>query len=256
MSGLISRLISLVRVNEVAMLGLDGQTFWLKKRRRGYRFIIKVGNIFLTWSRSNIIMFAHPQHWQDWELHSYRLLYGNYFVAQANGNRAILLEEIPGQSLRQYLSEDLLTPAIIQAAAHEFRHVHQLICPRLQIPWSHGDPHLGNVLYDYHSNRAWLIDFETRHNLTLRAADRYADDLLVFLLDLLGHDQSENWLPLSLHFLKAYNQPELWPILRQRLVKPRGLELILWKARTEHLATGRLYHRVDTLRDNLAVLMN
>ena len=256
MSGLISRLISLVRVNEVAMLCLDGQTFWLKKRRRGYRFIIEAGNIFLTCSRSNIIMFAHPQHWQDWEIHSYRLLYGNCFVAQADGNRAVLLEEIPGQSLRQYLSQDLLTPTIIEAAAHEFRRVHQLACPRLQAPWSHGDPHLGNVLYDPHSDRARLIDFETRHIPTLRSADRHTDDLLVFLLDLLGHDQSENWLPLSLHFLRGYNQPALWPVLQQRLVKPRGLELILWKARTEHLATDRLYHRVDALRDNLATLMN
>jgi hypothetical protein len=114
--------------------------------------------------------------------------------------------------------------------------------------WSHGDPHLNNALYDKASDSAFLIDFETRHDSHLSAVDRHADDLLVLLLDLIGRDRSMDWFALSRAFLDAYGDAEVLQALSSRLIVPSGLELALWKTRTNHLETIVLRERLELLR--------
>jgi hypothetical protein len=58
--------------------------------------------------------------------------------------------------------------------------------------WSHGDGSMTNVIYDEKAHRARLIDFEIRHEKSLPAAARYADDLLVFLLHTVGRVPTGN----------------------------------------------------------------
>jgi hypothetical protein len=138
---------------------------------------------------------------------------------------------------------------MMRAAAHEFRRAHMLFSPLLHDHWSHGDPHLANVLYDPITQRARLIDFETRHELTLRACERHADDLLVFLLDLLGADRTSGWQQLSSEFLTTYGRGEALRTLHHRLNPPHGLELVLWKTRTNYLPKALLLERIASIRD-------
>src|SRR6266481_3944732 len=60
-----------------------------------------------------------------------------------------------------------------------------------------------NVIYDEKAHRARLIDFEIRHEKSLPAAARYADDLLVFLLDMVGRVPNRQWLPFAICFLRG-----------------------------------------------------
>ena len=62
-----------------------------------------------------------------------------------------------------------------------------------------------NVIYDEKAHRARLIDFEIRHEKSLPASARHADDLLVFLLDMLGRIPNRQWLSFAICFLRAYN---------------------------------------------------
>ena len=139
------------------------------------------------------------------------------------------------------LENNALTDYILQAAAHEFRRAHQLD------GWSHGDPHLNNVLFD--GDRARLIDFETHHEVGLPVDVRQADDLLVFLLDLAGRDPTANWQKWSAVFLQTYNNSNVIRSFQTHLIVPTGLELVLWKSRTNYLPTQQLKQRIEVLAD-------
>ena len=51
-----------------------------------------------------------------------------------------------------------------------------------------------NVIYDRQNGRARLIDFEIVHQKSLPAKSRHADDLIVFLLDLMAVAPNRQWL--------------------------------------------------------------
>jgi hypothetical protein len=52
-------------------------------------------------------------------------------------------------------------------AARELRRVHQIHCSHYKAAWSHGDLHLENIICDVDSERAALIDFDTRHEFRI-----------------------------------------------------------------------------------------
>jgi hypothetical protein len=93
---------------------------------------------------------------------------------------------------------------MVEAAGHEFRRAHQFRSDEFRGPWSHGDARTNNVIYDEMTGRARLIDFEILHDKSLPAKSRQADDLLVFLLDLIAVAPNPQWLTLALSFLNAY----------------------------------------------------
>jgi len=219
-----------------ATVPMDGALF--KRRRAGRGWLIYAGNLFLRWSNSRIRMFPAPCEWQAWECHCYQTLYGG--GCEPVGENALRVQPFPGESLRTLLENNILTDDVLRAAACEFRRAHALD------GWSHGDPHLHNVIYD--GQRAYLIDFETRHQHGLSAAERHADDLLVFLLDLIGRDPSEQWSAWSRIFLAAYDNSAVRGVLFARLAMPRGLELVLWKSRTNYFPTPHLAKRITALR--------
>jgi hypothetical protein len=85
-----------------------------------------------------------------------------------------------------------------------------------------------NVIYDASNNRARLIDFEIYHEKSLAASAPQADDLLVFLLDLVGPLPTRQWLPFAATFLEAYGDAEVIGQLRKQLDLPGGLAWIWW----------------------------
>lgn len=209
----------------------------LKQRCTGRGWLIYFGNIFLRLSHSKIVMFEDVLAWQTWECASYRLLYGG--GCQYAGRKGLLIQPLPGRSLRDILADNKLTNEYMIAAAREFKRVHAL-------HWSHGDAHLGNILYD--GERARLIDFETRHEPTLSRIECCADDLMVCLLDLIGRDLTEGWREWNQDFLRAYDAPDVLRVFSQQLHMPSGWKAILWKSRTNYLPDAVLAERLAALK--------
>jgi hypothetical protein len=209
----------------------------LKQRRTGRGWLIYAGNLFLRLSHSKIVMFEDVLAWQTWECASYRLLYGG--GCKYGGRKGLLIQPFPGRNLRDILAENKLTNEIMIAAAREFKRVHAL-------HWSHGDSHLGNILYD--GERARLIDFETRHEPSVSSLECQADDLLVCLLDLIGRDPNEGWREWSQDFLRAYDAPDVLQVFMQQLHMPLGWKAILWKSRTNYLPNIVLAERLAGLK--------
>ncbi|MCY1022742.1 phosphotransferase [Pyxidicoccus sp. MSG2] len=243
-----------VRVNSVRLETRRDVTVWVKRRRLGMGAVIATGNVFLRLSRSRIRMFVSCSRWRDWELDSFRLLHAGR-VAERWKGCGVALEALPGERLDLLLARGQLTPPMVEAAAHELRRAHGLTFPGSSRPWSHGDAHLKNVLYDAGEQRAWLIDFETPHEARLPAGDRHADDLFVFLLDLVGRAPEGPVEGLAAAFLRAYAREDVLRALLARLQPPRGLERALWKSRSQQLPEARLLRWLEHLRNEVLGLI-
>ena len=85
------------------------------------------------------------------------------------------------------------------------------------------------------------------------AIKRHADDLIVFLQDLMGCVSAEQWVPFSLALIESYNEPEVLAEVRRRLTVPRGWSAIWWKLRTDYLQSGAMTDRIETLNAALSV---
>jgi hypothetical protein len=245
-----------IKINSITLEMREGRPMWVKRRRPGSELIAGAANLFFHLARALIRVWVDSKKWQRWEVDCYHLLYGHDFCAFAEGSRTVCVDTVPGESLLKHVTRGTLTPRILRAAAREFRRAHDLPCQDFGGPWSHGDPHLDNVIYDQSSDRVRLIDFEVVHDKSLPAVVRQADDLLVFLQDLIGRVSFEQWLPFALCFLNAYGRPEVMAELRNRLVVPSGLPGLWWKLRTEYLERRELIRRIDALRNALDEKLN
>lgn len=245
---LLARAIDATRVNEVVRGERDGTPVWIKRRRRCMSAVVAAGNVFLRLSRSRIVMFSSTARWKQRELDAARTLYGSDAAGDA-GPRAIWSLHVPGESLEHLLDRGALGPAALGAAAGALRAAHARV-GRAGDPFSHGDPHTQNVLFDGRTAR--LIDFETEHEPGLPAADRHADDVLVLALDLLGRAGRDDGVAAAAAVTLAYGDDALRARVRERLVPPRGLEAVLWSTRTARLPAPELAIRLSRLRARLS----
>jgi hypothetical protein len=233
----IARLMSGVRVNRVQQMD-DGVVSVIAKRRHYYgSVVILLGNGFLTLAQSGVRMFVRTRDWARWEQHCVRLLYPGFSQVLAEGSGSVRLPVMPGTSLRRMLEQGEARGDAFVAAARELRRAHQLQCGFFGAGWSHGDLHLDNVLYDLQTDRAFLIDFDTRHQRGIDEHRRQADDLKVFLLELIA-TPGNHWRPLASAFLCEYGEANVLRELGGQLAVPRGFAKILWYTRT-----GGLNHR-------------
>jgi hypothetical protein len=246
LSFLAGHLIDAVRVNAVSQRTIDGQLGWEKRRKPGMDAVIWCGNLFLKISRSRIWMFPNCQTWVQWEIDSFQQLYGDRVQWQRVGDRGFWVAAVPGTSLLQWLEQGPLTILMMQAAGQIFRQAHGCHSEFWRSGWSHGDSHLANVLYDPATATAALIDFETQHWRQLSPEVRQADDLLIFLLDIIG--RCENWAELLPAFFHSYDQPAVLHQLQSHLVVPQGWERLLWATRCNYLSTRELRSRLTHIR--------
>lgn len=221
---------------------------WIKRRRRSARAILAVANRFFRAAGNPVQAIVDLAAWQRWEVECFQQLHGGEYGAFAEGERVVGADEMPGVNLTKPLDSGVLEPAMCEAAAREVRRAHAWSCPELAGGWSHGDPHLGNFIFDPTAGRARLIDFEVMHDPALSADERHADDLLVFLQDLVGRVHESGWLPNARAFLAAYDRPEIVARLRPRLVLPQGIPRLWWMVRTTALPGAELTRRLDALR--------
>ena len=241
-----------IKVNAISREIRDGQCLWIKQRRRSAAFTLAGANRFFRLAGNPVQAITDLGDWQRWEVACFQRLHGDEFRAFAEGERIVVAEAVPGVSLAHHLERAALTPAMAAAAARELRRAHAMECDTFEDAWSHGDPHAGNFLYNAAQDRARLIDFEVRHHRELPASERHADDLLVFLQDVVGRVTAEAWLPLALAFLDAYDQPEVVARLAPRLILPSGVARLWWAVRTTYLPAKVLVARLGELRDAIS----
>lgn len=259
MSALMSRLltaagsaIDAIKINAVSDEMRDGRAMSVKRRRPGSGWVVRCANIFFRLARQPVYVWENPERWQRWEVECFRMLHGGSFHAIAEGGRTVCVEKIPGKSIAEHFVEGTFDEEMVVAAAREFRRAHALWSEEFGAAWSHGDPNLANFLHDEEAQCARMIDFELIHQKNLPAEQRHADDLLVFLQDLLGCISAERWLPAALKFLDAYDRPEVVAVLERRLFVPRGIPLLWWIIRANYVTPRELKRRVRQLREALA----
>ena len=113
---------------------------------------------------------------------------------------------------------------------------------------------MSNTIYDDKTDRARLIDFEIVHEKSVPAKTRHADDVLVFLLDLVAVAPSRRWLPFTLAFLNAYGDSVVLAELTNHLALPNGMAWIWWGVRTSFANPAKVKRRLAKLRDVIANL--
>jgi hypothetical protein len=104
------------------------------------------------------------------------------------------------------------------------------------------------VIFDAGTGRARIIDFETTHFRDLPPEQRHADDLKVFLLDLLGRSSDGEWPENASAFLNGYGCTSVLDRLRRIFVMPSGLERLWWAIRTSYLPGVLLRRRLTELQ--------
>ena len=245
------RLIDRIRINAVSEEVRDGRLFLIKRRRWSAAPVLAIANSFFRLADARINALQNTELWQRWEIECFLALHGDRFQALRVDGQTIATEQIPGVNLTLPLDNDALTPQMAAAAGRELRRGHDLVCAEFAGPWSHGDPHLGNFLYDESADRARIIDFEVRHHRGLAAEERQADDVLVFLQDMLGRIAPGRWLPCARAFLDAYDRRHIAARAINELTPPRGVASLWWSVRTSWLGAGEVSRRVETLRAGL-----
>lgn len=240
-----------IKVNAVTREMRDGRQLWIKRRRRSAGVTLACANRFFRLAGNPVQAITDLAAWQRWEVDCFLTLHDGHYRAFADGTRTVAAEELPGVSLGDHLARATLTPAMTAAAARELRRCHAAAWGASGERWSHGDAHAGNFLYDRAADRARLIDFEVRHEAALAADERQADDLLVFLQDLIGRVSPAAWMPLAESFLAAYDRPEIIARLLPRLILPRGIPRLWWAVRTSYLPGAELSRRLADLRERL-----
>jgi hypothetical protein len=247
----LSEAVNSIKINSISVETRAERQMWIKRRRFGSELIASQANLFFRLAKARVHVWVDSRKWQHWEVHSFRLLQGPEFSVFAENPRTVCMDPLPGQHLCEHLKRGTLTHQALIAAGRELRRTHQVWCPKLGDWWSHGDPHLDNVIYDDVTDRARLIDFEVLHDRSLPAILRHADDLLVFLQDLICRIPDDQCLPFARSFIDAYDRPEVIGELIKLLVVPPGIPGLWWKLRTENAERKQLIPRINALRSAL-----
>jgi hypothetical protein len=238
-----------IRINSLSQEVRDGRDVWIKRRRAGSEHIARCTNLFFRLAGNPVSVCANLATWREWEVDCFQMLNGDGFHAFTDGPRSVCLERLPGESLSLHLDEGTLSDKMLEAVAAEFSRVHALPSSMFAGRWSHGDPHSGNVMYDMERSRARFIDFEVLHDRSLSSLERHADDLLVFLQDLVGRISADRWLPAATCFLRSYERRDVIEALKRRLVVPKGVPRVWWAIRTSYIKPSELNRRVALLRE-------
>jgi hypothetical protein len=249
-----TRLVEALAINSITEKTRRGRRVIVKRRNLHSEQLADLTNLYFHMAEIPIRFWSKVEEWQRWEVGCFEMLNGDRYRAYASGTRCVIAEKLPGESLWEHLNRGTLTRRMLQAAAAEFRRAHQFWSDHFQGRWSHGDGTSLNVIYDSSNNRARLIDFEIVHEKSLATSARQADDLLVFLLDMVGTVPNRQWLPFSTTFLEAYGDREVIAKLRKQLDLPGGLAWIWWGVRTNFTNPAKVKQRLANLSRAIAKL--
>src|SRR5206468_3841437 len=179
--------------NSLAERWRRGRPFIIKARGGFCQVVYALANFFFRLAKIPIEFCTDTKFWQRWEVRTYRMLNGRFAVYPI-GEKKVAQEKLPGKSLWEHLNDGTLRREMVVAAAREFKRAHSLPSDQFDDGlWSHGDATMPNVIYDDAAGRARLIDFEMLHRRDWPAVKRHADDLLVFLFDLVSTAPRRRW---------------------------------------------------------------
>jgi hypothetical protein len=248
LSNAATALVEALNLNSVTEARRGGRAVIIKRRNVAGEALADLANAYFRKARIPIHFLSKAKDWQRREIASFNMLNGDRFRARASGEAAVIEDKLPGESLGAHMKRGTLTQKMLQAAAAEIHRAHQFCSDDFQRCWCHGDPTTTNAIYDDKTGRVRLIDFEIEHDKSLPVRARQADDLLVFLLDMVGLVSIRQWLPFALCFLTAYNHPGVIAELRKHLVLPGGLAWVWWEVRTNFTAPAKMKRRLASLR--------
>jgi hypothetical protein len=248
------RLVDSLKVNSVSERVRRGRRLINKQRTVYSEPLAELANVYFRMAGIPIRFWAKTEDWRLWEVKSFNLLNGDRFHARVSAANTICFDKLPGRSLSGHLKHGTLTREMMEAAGREYRRAHQLWSDEFRGPWSHGDAGTSNVLYDEESGRARLIDFEIIHEKSLSTKSRHADDLLVFLLDILALAPNRRWLKLVLAFLNAYDNAAVIAHLKNQLAVPTGMAWIWWGVRTSFANPTKVKRRLQKVAGVVADL--
>ncbi len=243
-----------VKLSSVSERVRCGRRVVLKRRNAYSEQLADLANLYFRMSSIPIRFWSKVEDWRRWESECFQMLNGDRFRVFASGVKTVCVDKLPGKTLWEHLNRGTLTPQMLQAAGRELRRAHQLWSDEFGGGWSHGDATMSNVLYDEKTGRARVIDFEIIHDKSVPAKSRHADDLLVFLLDVVAIAPGRRWLPFSLSFLNAYGDPVVMAELTDHLALPSGMAWIWWGVRTSFANPAKVKQRLAKLRDVTANL--
>lgn len=236
-----------IKINALTRETRNGSAVWIKRRRPIAGPIMTLANGFFHVVGNPVQTLTDASVWQNWEIDCFQNLHGDTFHAFPCGSDAVGADELPGTSLARHLDDGTLTEEMLIATGRELRRAHEWRCDHFKAAWSHGDPHSGNFIFDAAENRARLIDFEVMHHPSLSADARHADDLLVFLQDMMGRIKADRWIPCACAFLEGYGRRDIIDLFAKIFVLPSGLARIWWSVRTTYLSRPKLRRRIDQL---------
>ena len=243
-----------IKINRVKREMRDARAVWIKQRRKSAVPVMMVANWFFRVVGNPVRALIDAGEWQSWEVDCFLHFHGENYRAFRCGPQAIGADELPGRSLSDHLDAKTLTAKMLGAAGRELRRAHEWRSAAFGSAWSHGDPHLGNFIFDPEDGRARLIDFEVMHHPSLSADERHADDLLVFLQDLMGRIRADDWIPFACAFLEGYGRAEIHELLGKRLAVPWGIARIWWAVRTTYAPRREIQRRCMELRSRFPLL--
>jgi hypothetical protein len=241
-------LVEALNLNSIEETRRGGRAVIIKRRNAAGETLADLANGYFRKARIPIHFLSDVKEWRRREIASFNMLNGDRFRARASGKRCVIENKLPGESLWDHMKRGTLNRQVLQAAAAEIRRAHQFWSADFRRCWSHGDATTTNAIYDDKTGRVRLIDFEIEHDKSLPVKARQADDLLVFLLDMVGLVSNKRWLPFALCFLNAYNEPGVIDELRKRLNLPGGLAWVWWEIRTNFTAPAKIKRRLARLR--------
>jgi hypothetical protein len=249
-----ARLVDSLKINSVSEKVRRGRRIVIKRRNGYSEPLAEMANAYFRMAGIQIHFWSKTEAWQQWEISCFNMLNGDRFHARRSGANGVCADKLPGSSLWDDLNDGTVTPQIMEAAGRELRRAHQFWSDEFRGPWSHGDAGTNNVIYDQKAGRARLIDFEIVHLKSLPAKSRQADDLLVFLLDVMAVGPNPQWLNLALAFLKAYDNASVITELKNQLSVPTGLAWIWWGVRTSFANPAKVKRRLLKIRGVIADL--
>ena len=250
-----TKLVEAIAINSISEKIRRQRPIVIKRRNIHSEQLADLTNLYFRVADIPIRFWSKVKDWQRWEVDCFNMLNGDRFRAQTSGQRVVIAEKLPGENLWEHLNRGTLTRRMLIAAASEFRRAHQFWSDEFRGRWSHGDASITNVIYEASTQRARLIDFEIYHEKSLATAARQADDLLVFLLDLVGTLPTRQWLPFAMTFLEAYGDVEVIAQLRTQLDLPGGLAWIWWGVRTNFTNQAKVKRRLSNLSRAIAKIL-
>jgi len=249
-----ARFVDSLKINSVSEQVRRGRRVVNKRRNVYSEPLAELANVYFRMAGIPIHFWAKTEDWQRWEVKCFNMLNGDRFRARPSGTNTVCADKLQGRSLWDHLLDGTLTSKMMEAAGQELRRAHQLRSDEFRGPWSHGDACMTNVIYDGKTGRARLIDFEIVHKKSLTTKSRHADDLLVFLLDLLAVAPNPQWLALTLAFLKEYDNGPVLAQLKKELALPTGMAWIWWGVRTSFANPAKVKRRLQKIAGMLADL--